>query len=115
MGRIVPVRLDEEDLELVTVAAKASHQTISDWIRRTIRQVAEELMIGSYLHDAIKVVLSKRLSKTATTEEIADEIAKKGLYLRKDGKTAKKKQIDARVRKHRDMFTIIAPQTIKLN
>jgi len=35
-GRIVPVRFNATDLKLVTAAAKASNQTVSDWIRSKV-------------------------------------------------------------------------------
>ncbi|MBV9180352.1 MAG: hypothetical protein JO356_03505 [Acidobacteria bacterium] len=35
-GRIVPVRFTGEDLKAMAAAAKASKQTLSEWIRRTI-------------------------------------------------------------------------------
>ena len=36
MGRIVPVRFTGDDLKAMAAAAKASKQTISEWIRSTI-------------------------------------------------------------------------------
>jgi len=35
-GRIVPVRFSADDLKAITAAAKASNQTVSEWIRSTI-------------------------------------------------------------------------------
>ena len=35
-GSIVPVRFNPELLKRVTTAAKASKQTVSEWIRRTV-------------------------------------------------------------------------------
>ena len=35
-GRIVPVRFKAEELRAMKAAAKASNQTISEWVRRTI-------------------------------------------------------------------------------
>ncbi len=32
-GRIVPVRFNANDLKRIESAAKASHQTVSEWIR----------------------------------------------------------------------------------
>jgi uncharacterized protein (DUF1778 family) len=40
-GRIVPVRLSDEELKLFTKAANASeHKTLSGWIRHSLREVA---------------------------------------------------------------------------
>ena len=36
-GRIVPVRFAGDDLKAITAAAKAKHQTVSEWIRNTIQ------------------------------------------------------------------------------
>ena len=36
MGRIVPVRFNGDDLKRITAAAKASDQSISEWIRSTL-------------------------------------------------------------------------------
>lgn len=35
-GKIVPIRFAPDDLKAVTAAAKASKQTISQWIRSTL-------------------------------------------------------------------------------
>ena len=35
-GKIVPVRFKNDDLKLVAAKAKASDQTVSDWIRSTV-------------------------------------------------------------------------------
>ena len=35
--RIVPVRFHAEDLKSITAAAKASKQSLSEWIRSTLR------------------------------------------------------------------------------
>lgn len=40
-GKIVPVRLNAEELKLFTKAADASeHKTLSSWIRQTLRDAA---------------------------------------------------------------------------
>jgi uncharacterized protein (DUF1778 family) len=35
-GRIVPVRFRADDLKAIEAAAKASKQTVSEWVRSTI-------------------------------------------------------------------------------
>lgn len=35
-GRIVPVRFSAEDLKRISAAAKASDQTVSQWVRSTV-------------------------------------------------------------------------------
>jgi hypothetical protein len=35
-GRIVPVRFTADDLKAMEAAARASKQTVSQWVRRTI-------------------------------------------------------------------------------
>jgi hypothetical protein len=40
-GKIVPVRLDADEVKLFAKAAKASeHETLSSWIRHTLREAA---------------------------------------------------------------------------
>lgn len=42
-GKILPVRVNAEDMKAFTKAAKASeHKTLSGWIRHTLRQAAEK-------------------------------------------------------------------------
>jgi uncharacterized protein (DUF1778 family) len=42
-GKIVPVRLNDEELRLFTRAANASeHKTLSAWIRHSLRQAASQ-------------------------------------------------------------------------
>jgi predicted HicB family RNase H-like nuclease len=36
MGKIVPIRFTPEDIKAITAAAKASDQTVSQWIRSTL-------------------------------------------------------------------------------
>jgi predicted HicB family RNase H-like nuclease len=41
-GKILPVRVNPEDMKAFTKAAKASeHKTLSGWIRHTLRTAAE--------------------------------------------------------------------------
>jgi hypothetical protein len=35
-GRIVPIRFNSSDIKRVEAAAKASHKTVSEWIRGTL-------------------------------------------------------------------------------
>ena len=60
------------------------------------------------LREAIRLVLLGRESHRATTREISDEVGRRGLYFRKDGREPPAKQINARVRKtierHPDLF-----------
>jgi hypothetical protein len=35
-GRIVPVRFRHEDLKAIEAAARASSQTVSEWVRSTV-------------------------------------------------------------------------------
>jgi predicted HicB family RNase H-like nuclease len=36
MGKIVPIRFTPEDIKAIAAAAKASDQTVSQWIRSTL-------------------------------------------------------------------------------
>lgn len=73
------------------------------------------------LHEAIAVVLLKKNNRTATCEEIADEINSKKLYVQKKGTPTNKGQI--RLRTHPNtksgkfyshLFEFIEPNKVKL-
>jgi hypothetical protein len=113
-ARIVPVRFDLDDFRLLTTVAKANNETLSEWIRKTLRTQAETSMFGRTLHEAMKIVLLQQPDMIASTSAIAAEIARTGLYRRKDGKAPKKNQIGARARKYPELFAFVAPQTIRL-
>jgi predicted HicB family RNase H-like nuclease len=113
-GRIVPVRFDPDDLRLVIEAAKANKQTVSEWIRSTLRTAAEISLFHGTLHDAIESVLLKQKDFKATTSDISEEIKRRGLYTRKDGKAAKATQINARVRHHPKLFEFVEPGMVRL-
>ena len=66
------------------------------------------------LHEAIKIVLLRRESHTATTREISAEIERLGLYARKVGAVARAKQIHARVRQYPDLFEFVKPGGVRL-
>jgi uncharacterized protein (DUF1778 family) len=40
-AKIVPMRLKEEDFKAFTKAAKASKQTLSEWMRSTLRKATQ--------------------------------------------------------------------------
>ncbi len=113
-GKIVPVRLDPDDYKIVTAAAKADDQTLSAWIRHTLRTAAEQQMFDGTLHNAMRIILMERESCTATTKELCVEIERRGLYMRKDGKTARAKQINARVRQYSELFEFTGPGIVRL-
>jgi hypothetical protein len=113
-GRIVPVRLDADDLKLVTAAARANRQVVSEWIRNALRTAAEVSMFKHTLHDAMRMVLLEQPDYTASTSTISDAIEKKGLYERKDGLAARAGQISARARKYPHMFAVVEPGKIRL-
>ncbi len=97
-GKAVQVRFDADDLKLVTAASKAQKQNVSEWIRDTVRTAAEVYLFQNTLHDAMRTVLLQHPERKATTSELSDEIAKRNLYHRKDGETARASQINARRR-----------------
>jgi hypothetical protein len=40
-GRIVPIRFNANDLKRIELAAKASHKTVSEWIRGLVASAME--------------------------------------------------------------------------
>ena len=113
-GKIVPVRFEPDDLKLVTDAARAGDQVLSEWIRQTLRATAEVQMYNGTLHEAIRIVLLNRESHTGTTRDISDEIGRRGLYARKDGEAARAQQINARVRQYPELFEFVEPGIVRL-
>lgn len=113
-GKIVPVRLDPDDYKIVTAAAKAGDQTLSAWIRHTLRTTAVQQMFDGTLHNAMRIILLDCESYTATTKELSVEIERRGLYTRKDGEAARARQINARVRKFPALFIFRAPGVVRL-
>src|ERR1700761_2697263 len=113
-GKIVPVRFDPHDLKIVAAAAKANNQTVSEWIRHVGRTAAESLMFKSTLHDAMQTILLQQPDRTASTSLLAEEIAKSGLYERKDGDAARAQQINARARHYPEIFEFSEPGIIRL-
>jgi hypothetical protein len=113
-GKVVQVRFDAEDFLLGKSAARESKQPLSEWIRRVVRNAAEEQMCQQTLHDAIKTVLMERPDLSATTAQISEEIGKRGLYTRKDGRTPKAQQINARARKYPELFDLSSDGVVRL-
>lgn len=66
------------------------------------------------LHKAMKIVLSEAENKTMHAAELADEIYRRRLYLKKDGSKAEYTQIRARCGHYPDMFEALPGNYIKL-
>jgi antitoxin Phd len=66
------------------------------------------------LHEAMRIVLSEAENKTMHAAELADEIYKRKLYLKKDGSKAEYTQIRARCGHYPDMFEALPGNRIKL-
>jgi hypothetical protein len=58
------------------------------------------------LHEAMQTVLLERPNRTATTRELSEEIARRGLYVRGDGQPAAAGQVGARARRYDTMFEV---------
>ena len=66
------------------------------------------------LQEAMKIVLSEVENKTMHAAELADEIYRRRLYLKKDGSKAQYTQIRARCGHYPDMFEALPGNRIKL-
>jgi antitoxin Phd len=66
------------------------------------------------LHEAMKIVLSEAENKTMHAAELADEIYRRRLYLKKDGSKAQYTQIRARCGHYPEMFEALPGNYIKL-
>lgn len=66
------------------------------------------------LHEAMRIVLSEAENKTMHAAELANEIYRRRLYLKKDGSKAEYTQIRARCGHYPDMFEALPGNYIKL-
>ncbi|TDT63792.1 hypothetical protein [Fonticella tunisiensis] len=66
------------------------------------------------LHEAMRIVLSEAENKTMHAAELADEIYRRRLYLKKDGSKAEYTQIRARCGHYPEMFEALPGNYIKL-
>ncbi|AUS97323.1 hypothetical protein CDQ84_12335 [Clostridium thermosuccinogenes] len=66
------------------------------------------------LHEAMRIVLSEAENKTMHAAELADEIYRRRLYLKKDGSKAEYTQIRARCGHYPDMFEALPGNLIRL-
>ncbi|MBZ4647214.1 MAG: hypothetical protein JG777_2703 [Clostridia bacterium] len=66
------------------------------------------------LHEAMRIVLSEAENKTMHAAELADEIYRRRMYLKKDGSKAEYTQIRARCGHYPDMFEALPGNYIKL-
>ena len=66
------------------------------------------------LHEAMKIVLSEAENKTMHAAELADEIYKRRLYLKKDGSKAEYTQIRARCGHYPEIFEALPGNLIRL-
>lgn len=66
------------------------------------------------LHEAMRIVLSEAENKTMHAAELADEIYRRRLYLKKDGSKAEYTQIRARCGHYPDMFEALPGNIIRL-
>ena len=66
------------------------------------------------LHEAMRIVLSEAENKTMHAAELAYEIYKRRLYLKKDGSKAEYTQIRARCGHYSELFEALPGNCIKL-
>ncbi len=66
------------------------------------------------LHEAMRIVLSEAENKTMHAAELADEIYRRRLYLKKDGSKAEYTQIRARCGHYPELFEALPGNYIKL-
>jgi HTH-type transcriptional regulator/antitoxin HigA len=102
----------------VSLVLSGKRQLNRDHIGRLSRRfnVSPAVFFGTELtlHEAIRIVLLNRVSRTATTKEISAEIQKRNLYTRKDGDAARAKQINARVKQYPTWFEFAGPGQVRL-
>ena len=82
--------------------------------RSTDAGIVMQEMPNYTLHEAMKIVLLEAEDKTMHAAELADEIYRRRLYLKKDGSKAQYTQIRARCGHYPDMFEALPGNRIKL-
>ena len=82
--------------------------------RSTDAGIVMQEMPNYTLHEAMKIVLLEAEDKTMHAAELADEIYRRRLYLKKDGSKAQYTQIRARCWHYPDMFEALPGNRIKL-
>ena len=82
--------------------------------RSTDAGIVMQEMPNYTLHEAMKIVLLEAEDKTMHAAELADEIYRRRLYLKKDGSKAQYTQIRARCGHYPDMFEALPGNYIKL-
>jgi len=102
----------------VSLVLSGKRQLNRDHIARLSKRfnVSPAVFFGEALplHEAMRIVLLGRKTRTATTQEISAEIERRNLYARKDGDTAKAQQINARARQYRALFKFDKPGVVRL-
>ncbi len=66
------------------------------------------------LHKAIEIVLAESPNKTASTEEISNQIIKRKLYIQKDGGNVFPDQIFLRAKNYPELFELIGRTAVRL-
>jgi len=66
------------------------------------------------LHEAMQIVLEDQQDKTMHAADLAEEIYRRNLYLKKNGTKAEATQIRARSANYRELFTVLPKNRIKL-
>jgi hypothetical protein len=71
-------------------------------------------MFKTTLHNVMRTILLQKPDMPASTSFLVEEIAKRGLYERKDGAAARTREINARARNYTELFEFTEPDIIKL-
>ncbi len=66
------------------------------------------------LHEAMRIVLSEQPDRTASTQHVSDEVARRGLYRQNLGGVAHAGQIRIRAINHPELFEMVDQTTVKL-
>ncbi len=104
------------------IGAAKRHAALAPERRREIAQIAastrwsEPLRCSHFLHQAMQAVLEQQPDFSASPAFLSKEIARRGLYLKRDGSYADAHQIAvrARVTTYRKLFEFVDSRTIRL-
>ena len=108
----LPKQISEFFRKQGKIGAAKRHASMSAERRREIAQTAAKARwvkpdrCPEFLHEAMRIVLLDEPRHTCTAARLSSEIAKRGLYVKRDGSRADSHQVAVRARKYPGLFDI---------
>ena len=102
-------RLRAREAELETLIARA-RAALGIGLRTPAAELRARSATPMTLHDALAVVLRERGNAWTTVKELADEVNRRGLYLKRDGSPIEPSQVHARTKNYASLFEKDGPK-----